>query len=181
YRFLEYSQTDQLAAACDLYENAVSLGVMSKSYGLPGLRIGWLSTKNRGIYNKMAAFKDYTSICNSAPSEFIALQALKHRENIVRRNLNIINQNLSILDSFFVSYGEYFSWNRPKAGPIAFPRINLKTGAEEFCIDLLNKKGVLLLPGNNYDFGDRSFRIGFGRKNMPLCIDKLKEYIKESL
>ncbi len=67
YRFLEQRAEDTLPAACDLYENAVSLGVMSKTYGLAGLRIGWVATRNQDIHAAMAAFKYYTSICNSGP------------------------------------------------------------------------------------------------------------------
>ncbi|AEF93855.1 Aspartate transaminase [Desulfotomaculum nigrificans CO-1-SRB] len=182
YRFLEYSEADRLDAACDLYENAVSLGVMSKTYGLPGLRIGWIATKNRTVYQKMAAFKDYTSICNSAPSEFLATLALQHWNKLAQRNLAIIKQNLALLDQFFTRYANLFSWQRPKAGPIAFPSIKWEGHVEDFCIDLVNSQGVLLLPGNYYDCGrNKNFRVGFGRQNMPDCLAKLEEYIKEKL
>jgi aspartate/methionine/tyrosine aminotransferase len=85
YRGLEYDPADRLPAACDLYENAVSLGVLSKTYGLPGLRIGWIATHNRDLYERMAAFKDYLSICNSAPSEFLAIVATRHAEALAAR------------------------------------------------------------------------------------------------
>ncbi|MEW6696223.1 MAG: aminotransferase class I/II-fold pyridoxal phosphate-dependent enzyme [Bacillota bacterium] len=179
YRCLEYDEADRLEAACDLYENAVSLGVMSKTYGLAGLRIGWVATKNSGIFHKMASFKDYTSICNSAPSEFLAALALKHHQQLAQRNLTIIKDNLSELDLFFAKYPELFDWRRPKAGPIAFPSIKWGDPVENFCTDVVNSKGVLLLPGNYYDFGNRNFRIGFGRKNMPACVEKLDEYLRE--
>jgi len=181
YRFLEYDEQDAVGAACDAYDNAVSLGVMSKSYGLAGLRIGWIATKNNEIYKKMAAFKDYTSICNSAPSEFLATIALKHRHRLVQRNLNIIKENLALWDRFFSDYAHLFSWPKPKAGPIAFPSIKWNQDVEDFCIDLINSKGVLLLPGNYYDFGNKNFRIGYGRKNMPEGLEKLSEYIKERI
>lgn len=181
YRLLEYDETDRLDAACDIYENAISLGVMSKTYGLAGLRIGWIATKNKDIYKKIASFKDYTSICNSAPSELLALIALKHQKEIVQRNLTIIKENLILLDSFFNKYQNLFSWNKPKAGPIAFPGIKGVQNVEKFCTDLINSKGVLLLPGNYYDKNNNNVRIGFGRKNMPQCLEKLEEYIKERL
>ena len=72
YRESEYNLADRLPAAVDYGAHAVSLGVTSKTYGLAGLRIGWLATKNRDLYNKIASLKDYTTICNSAPSEFLA-------------------------------------------------------------------------------------------------------------
>ncbi len=179
YRGLEYDVTDQLTAACDIYENAVSLGVMSKTYGLAGLRIGWIVTRNQEIYQKMASFKDYTSICNSAPSELLATIALRNHQKLALRNLEIIKNNLQLLDHFFTKYKHWFNWQKPKAGPIAFPSIKGDRNAEDFCHDLVTSKGVLLLPGNYYDFGHRNFRIGFGRKNLPQCLAGLEQYICE--
>ena len=101
YRFLEYKEADRLPAFCELNERAVSLGVMSKSFGLAGLRIGWVITRNKNIYKEMALFKDYTTICNSAPSEYLATVALRNREPILTRNLGIIRNNLKSLNVFF--------------------------------------------------------------------------------
>ena len=70
YRESEYRTEDRLPAACDLGSHTVSLGVMSKTYGLPGLRIGWIASQNEEIYKRMAVLKDYTTICNSAPLNF---------------------------------------------------------------------------------------------------------------
>lgn len=172
YRHLEYDAGGRREAACDLYENAVSLGVMSKTYGLAGLRIGWIATRNRDIYGRVAAFKDYTSICNSGPSEFLAALALNHRDRLVERNLGIIRDNLGVLDRFFAEHSDLFSWPRPKAGPIAFPSLKRGASADEFCADLVASKGVLLLPASCYDFGDRHFRIGYGRRSMPEGVEK---------
>jgi aspartate/methionine/tyrosine aminotransferase len=176
YRELEYSTDDRLPAACDLSERAVSLGVMSKTYGLPGLRIGWVATRNAGINARMAALKDYTTICNSAPSELLAEIALRHRQGLIRRNLAIITANLKILDDFFGRYASTFAWVRPKAGPIAF--VHLKDGAvESFCHELVRRKGVLLLPGNLYGHHGNHFRIGFGRQDMPAALEALEPFI----
>jgi aspartate/methionine/tyrosine aminotransferase len=181
YRGLEYNEEDRLPAACDVYEHAVSLGVMSKTYGLAGLRIGWIATQDQDIYRNMAAFKDYTSICNSAPSEFLATLALRSKEKLVQRNREIVFNNLHLLNQFFFTYQHLFTLIAPKAGPIAFPRLKIEKDSEEFCLDLVAQKGVLLLPGNYYDFGDKYFRIGFGRKNLTEGLEKFEEYIRENL
>ncbi|HBX23226.1 MAG TPA: aminotransferase class V-fold PLP-dependent enzyme [Desulfotomaculum sp.] len=181
YRHLEYDAKDRLEAACDGYENAVSLGVMSKTYGLPGLRIGWIATRNAAVYKKMASFKDYTTICNSAPAEFLATTALKHRKKLAGRNLGIIRDNLVLLDEFFASHAELFYWPRPKAGPIAFPGLRWGGDAESFCRDLVREKGVLLLPSACYEFGHRHLRLGFGRRSMADGLEKLAEYVEEKL
>ncbi|MEO0867568.1 MAG: aminotransferase class I/II-fold pyridoxal phosphate-dependent enzyme, partial [Cyanobacteria bacterium J06642_11] len=178
YRCLEYCDDDTLPAACDLYENAVSLGVMSKTYGLAGLRIGWIATRNQSIYQAMAEFKDFTSICNSAPSEFLSMVALRQRDQIIQRNRAIIAANIEICDRFFAKYAERFSWTAPKGGSTAFPRLKQAEDVEEFCINLVYKTGVLLLPSTYFDYGNQHFRMGLGRKNLPECINKLDEYLQ---
>ncbi len=181
YRFLEYSPLSRLPSACDLYEKAVSLGVMSKSFGLAGLRIGWIATKDQELLKNLAAFKDYTTICNSSVSEFLATIAIENSEKLVNRNLNIIRSNLTILDGFFREYNQQFDWIRPLAGPIAFPRIKLDHSIDEFCKDLVKQNGVLLLPGTAFDYGDKHFRIGFGRKNFPEALNALNRFINDLL
>ena len=176
YRGLELEPSHRLPAFADINDRAVSLGVMSKTYGLAGLRIGWIGTRNREILNALAAFKDYTTICNSAPSEFLAKLALRHAEIIARRNLQIIRSNLERLDLFFSAHEDLFVWDRPKAGSIAFPRL-LRGQADEFCAGLVEKTGVLLLPGTLYGSGYNSFRIGFGRRNLPEAVDRFEEYL----
>ena len=94
--------------------------------------------------------------------------------------MRIIKNNLKLLDSFFQKYFNLFEWVKPKAGSIGFVKIKFQGGAEFFCIDLVKKKGVLLLPSTMYDFDDTHFRIGFGRKNMPEVLKKLEEYITEN-
>ncbi|HHY39084.1 MAG TPA: aminotransferase class I/II-fold pyridoxal phosphate-dependent enzyme [Clostridia bacterium] len=177
YRLLEYDPADRLPPAADLYENAVSICVLSKSYGLAGLRIGWTATRNAGLFKSMASMRDYTTICNSAPSEFLAKVALRNADTLLGRNLSIVRHNLCILDEFFAKHSHLFDWLKPKAGPIAFPRIRWGTDVEDFCIDLVEKKGVLLLPGKYYDYPGGHFRIGFGRKNMPESLERLAEYL----
>ncbi len=180
YRYSEHDPQDRLPAACDLYENAVSLGVMSKTFGLAGLRIGWLATRNRAVFERVAAYKDYLSICNSAPSEFLATLALRHKDRLIERNLDIIKANLGLLDIFFKRHQDVFNWQAPRAGSIAFP--SLKTGQpiEEFCVELLERQGVLLLPGSYFEAGDRNFRLGFGRRNMPQGLEKMAEFLTDS-
>ena len=166
YRGLEYDPAERLPAACDAYERAVSLGVLSKTYGLPGLRIGWIATRDDEILGRMAAFKDYLTICNAAPSEFLARIALKHHEAIAARNRAIVRDNLALLDGFFERRAERFAWIRPRAGAIAFP-VHRPGAIEALCHDLAARAEVLLLPGTVYDAGDRHFRLGFGRRDLP--------------
>ncbi|NIR60677.1 MAG: aminotransferase class I/II-fold pyridoxal phosphate-dependent enzyme, partial [Gammaproteobacteria bacterium] len=169
---------DRLPAACDLDERAVSLGVLSKTYGLPGLRIGWVATRNRAVLDAMAAFKDYTTICNGAPSEFLASLALRRRERLVRRNLEIIATNLVLLREIIDGHAERFEWTPPRAGSVAYPALR-EGGSERFCLDLLERTGVLLLPGRYFDErDDRHFRIGLGRAGLGVGLKRLDAYLR---
>jgi aspartate/methionine/tyrosine aminotransferase len=176
YRESEYDPSSKLPAACDLGEYAISLGVTSKTYGLAGLRIGWVATKNKKIYEKMASLKDYTTICNSAPSEFLAEVAMRNRQKLIDRNLGIIRQNLLVIDDLFARRADLFSWVRPQAGSMAFPRY-LSGNVDKFCDELVKKAGVLLLPGSMYDDSRNHFRLGLGRKNLPQAVERLEEFL----
>ncbi len=175
YRFLEYQPKDRLISASDTYERAVSLFGMSKTFALAGLRIGWIVTRDKALFKKMMEFKDYTTICSSAPSEVLALMALRSKEKIVERNLNFISENLQILDDF-LSKSQKFSWVKPKAGTIGFVKLHEDIKVEDFCLDLVESKGVMLLPATEYGYEGNNFRVGFGRKNMIQALERLEEF-----
>jgi len=178
YRFLEYDAGDRLPAACEIYEDGVSLGVMSKAFGLAGLRLGWVACRNREILRALAEFKDYTTICTAAPSEFLSRLALRHRREILKRNLEIIGRNLEHLDDFFAERGHLFSWPRPRAGPVAFPAVRFASDCGEFCAGLLRERGVLLLPGGVFDAGRQHFRVGFGRRDFSRGLEAIAAHMQ---
>jgi len=178
YRESEFDESTRLPAACDMGEHAVSLGVTSKTYGLAGLRIGWVATKNKKIYDSMASLKDYTTICNSAPSEFLAEVAMRNRQKLIDRNLEIITTNLTIRDDFFTRHADLFSWVRPQAGSMGFPKL-LQGEIEDFCDKVVHEVGVLLLPGTMYDDAGNHFRVGLGRKNLTQAVEQLSGYLDE--
>lgn len=176
YRFLE-READELPPACELYERAVSLGGLSKAFGLPGLRMGWLATREVELMEAMASFKDYTTICSSAPGEVLATMALRARVTILERNRSIIAGNLDALDEFFERHNGLFYWNRPAAGPVAFPRLLTESDADALCEEVLAETGVLLLPGTVFDFGGRHVRVGFGRRDLPRALEALDGFL----
>ena len=176
YRELEHDSAARLEAACDCYERAVSLGSISKTYGLPGLRIGWLACRDPEIRQALVTLKDYTTICASAPSELLVALALRHRERLVARNLEIVARNLPLLDEFFARHADVFAWVRPTAGPIGFPVVRGVADVDALC-EALAKAGVLLLPGSVYD-EPRHVRVGFGRADVPEALELLEELLK---
>jgi aspartate/methionine/tyrosine aminotransferase len=180
YRFLEYDAGDRLPAACELYEDGISLGVMSKAFGLAGLRLGWVACRNPDVLRAMAEFKDYTTICTAAPSEFLATLALRQRRRILERNLEIIGGNLDLLNDFMAGHERFFAWQPPKAGPIAFPAVRFAAGSDDFCSRLLSDQGVLLLPGRVFGAAPEHFRIGFGRRDFRQGLEKISAFMKKS-
>jgi aspartate/methionine/tyrosine aminotransferase len=176
YRFLEFDPADRLPAGADALATGVSIGVMSKSFAMAGLRIGWVATRDRALLERLAAFKDYTTICSSAPSEVLALIALRARDRVLARNRAIIDANLPLLDAFFARTGGTFEWVRPRGGSIGFPRLAAEMPIDRFAEDLVRETGVLILPGTVFEETGNRFRIGFGRTNLPTALDRLETY-----
>ncbi|WP_405387458.1 aminotransferase class I/II-fold pyridoxal phosphate-dependent enzyme [Streptomyces sp. NBC_01102] len=177
YRHLEFDPAATLPAACDLDERAVSVGVMSKAYGLAGLRVGWLATRNQALSEATRAIKDYTSVCASAPSEVLSLIALRARHHLVARSKRIIMDNLACMESFVRRRSDAFAWEPPRAGMLGFPRLLLPIPVEEFVRDLAREQSVLLLPDSVFDMADNRFRVGLGRTSLPLALDRIDEFI----
>jgi len=168
YRGIELNEADTMPQIADVYEKGFSLNVLSKSYGLPGLRIGWLASQDRDALQKIERYKHYLSICNSGPSERLAIIAIKNRDKIHYRNRGIIRENIKALDAFFADFAALFEWQRPSGGCVAFPKYIGEDGVEQFCKSLTEESGVLLLPSSIYhselmSTPTENFRIGFGR------------------
>jgi aspartate/methionine/tyrosine aminotransferase len=182
YRGLEFDPADRLPTGADALPSGVSLGVMSKAYALAGLRIGWLATRDRELLRRLAGFKDYTTICSSAPSEILAIIALRARDRVLDRSRAIIAANLERVDAFFDDWADRFSWVRPRAGSIGFPRLTVPgIWIDDWAAGLVEETGVLLLPGSQFGFPGNHFRLGFGRSDLPEAIDRLEGYAEKTL
>jgi aspartate/methionine/tyrosine aminotransferase len=182
YRGLEFDDVDRLPAGADALPRGISLGVMSKSYALAGLRIGWLATKDRDLLARVAAFKDYTTICSSAPSEILAIVALRARERVLARSRGIVAANLELLDAFFEDWADRFTWVRPRGGSIGYPRLTVPgVRIDDWAAELVETEGVLLVPGSRFGDAGNHFRIGFGRTDLPVALDRLEAFARRTL
>ncbi len=179
YRGVEHDPLDRLPGACDVYEHAISLGTVSKAYGLPGLRIGWLAGRDAALLARIRDLKLYTSICSSAPSELLVALALRHGERLIARNRALLLENLALLDGFFARNAERFEWVRPTAAPIGFARMAGELDVTAWCERTAEQAGVLLLPGSVYG-EPRHVRFGFGRANMSLALERLEGHLERS-
>jgi aspartate/methionine/tyrosine aminotransferase len=178
YRWSEYDPSDRLPAAADCYDKAISLGVMSKSFALAGLRIGWLASPDHDFLDAAKTYKDYTSLCNSAPSEIVALIALRAKQCVIQRSVSMIRRNLALVDRFMAEHADTFEWIRPRAGSVAFPKLLGKQPIEQFALELAQREGVLVLPGSVYDYPGNHFRLGLGRRNAPEALARLDTFVR---
>jgi aspartate/methionine/tyrosine aminotransferase len=182
YRGIEGDPDRTLTQAADLSETAVSLNVASKSYGLPGLRIGWLACRDRGVLESLEKRKHYTSICNAAPAEFLAAIALRNRESIWGRNRGIVAANRVLFEDFFGGWADLFDFEPPTGGCVCFPRY--KGGdVEDFCRRLLEQEGVLVLPASIYrseiaETPVDHFRVGLGRLGLEAGLEAFDRFLR---
>jgi aspartate/methionine/tyrosine aminotransferase len=180
YRLLEHDPELRFPAVCDVYEKGVSLSGLSKSFGLPGLRLGWLATRDRTLLERCSGWKDYTTICASAPSEILGIMALRSRDDILTRNRRILARNLEVARSFFREYGGVFRWIEPEGGPVAFPEWIGRGSVEDFCGRVLDDSAVLLAHGALFEHPGGHFRIGMGRSNFQDALGRLGDFVKSS-
>jgi aspartate/methionine/tyrosine aminotransferase len=182
YRGLEVAPADRLPTGADSAARGLSLGVMSKSFAMAGLRVGWLATHDADLLARVARFKDYTTICSSAPSEILAIIALRARDRVLARSRAIVAKNLERLDGFFDDWADRFEWVRPRAGSIGYPRLTVPgVRIDDWAADLLEAEGVLLLPGSQFGHPGNHFRIGFGRTNMPEALSRMEAFAARTL
>lgn len=177
YRGLELDGRPSLPSAAGLYERAIILSGLSKVYGLPGLRSGWLVVAGEEVRRQLINWKFYTSICPPAPSEFLALAALAVREKLVARNLALVEKHVDLAAEFFTRHHDFFQWRRPLAGSVSLAELAVPS-ALDYCHRLAREAGILLLPGSCLGAGERMVRFGFGRASFPKDLAAYEQAIK---
>ena len=176
YRGSEHESADRLPHLADHYDKGISLNCLSKNCGLAGLRTGWIATKDRDVYNRLASFKDYLTICNCAPGEYLAGIAVRNMPQIFEKQRVRLVSNLNLLAEFFARHTDLFSWQRPRAGTVTFPRY-LGGSALEFCDRLVAESGIMLIPGTYFDMPGEYLRFGYGRASFAEALARLEEYL----
>lgn len=177
YRFLHHNEDDVIPSVCDLYENAISLWGCAKTFGLAGLRLGWLTSKNSEILSKVENFKDYLSICSSATSEILATIALNNLDSFLQPNLNKIKSNISIFEDFVNRNSNVVSYYKPNSGSTTFAKLNLPIPTLQFTEQLVKDTGIMMLPSETFEYGTSHVRIGFGRQNFKDVLLIFEDYI----
>lgn len=156
-----FDESIDVPAIVDLYEKGISTNSLSKTFSVPGVRVGWIVASDE-ITEEFRKNRDYTMICDGVLDDLIATFVLKHKEIVLKRNQLIVHENLDIVRQW-LNNEPRVSLIEPKYVSTSFIKLDIPIPVEQFCIDLLNEEGVLLVPGNR--FGKEGFaRLGYCAK-----------------
>lgn len=154
---------ESLPSVVDVVENAVSIGDMTKPWGLGGLRVGWVASRRHDLLNLLSSARDYSTMCSSAPGSFLAELALRHSQQIIAPRLEAARANRDRLTEAITRSQGILSWSRPEAGYTAFVQLPEYLSTAAICRRLAQEQRLLLLPGEVYGNAyERFVRIGFG-------------------
>jgi aspartate/methionine/tyrosine aminotransferase len=183
FRGLEHSAKYRLPAVADIYEKGMSVGVISKGFGIPGIRVGWLVCKNKNFLKKINDVKAYLSVCNSQIDEQLASVILQYREKLVERNLKIILKNKEMLAKLSSILGNPIEVIQPNTGCCLFALIKTQqtreytactSVSEDMVKQLAEQTNFLLYPSALFETDVQGLRIGFGNKNFADFVQKVK-------
>ena len=179
YRLLEIEPGTTLPPACALSGRAISLSGLSKSFGLPGLRLGWLACRDREVLQRIAVLKDYTTICAPAPSEVLAMIALRNVPRIHQRQIELARSNLLELEDFLARWRSRFEWHRPRGGSVCFPRYLGPESTTGLAAAAVERAGIMLVPSEVFGWGERHLRIGYGRADFGRALGELDGFLDQ--
>ncbi|MGD9713663.1 MAG: aminotransferase class I/II-fold pyridoxal phosphate-dependent enzyme [Thermomicrobiales bacterium] len=163
YRWLDLPGGSPLAPPMrDLGPRAISVGTVSKPFGLPGLRIGWIAATEE-IVQACWSTRDYTSLSPAGLSDYLATIALRNKEALIARNHQIMHENLVTADRWFAENADLATWNRPRGGLLALVRYAAPDSSAEVADLLARDYSVMLAPGSAFGY-ESHLRIGIGQK-----------------
>ena len=176
YFGLVHSGTQPVPSAAELTKNSIVLSGLSKTFGLPGLRCGWLIVQDEALRDNIMNWKFYTSICPPVPTEYLAIAALKERKTLCDRNITRIEQNLELADAFFARWPELFTWRRPMAGSTALVGYNVPS-VRAVSEKLAKEEGILIQPADMLGSDDQHMRIGLGRDSFADVLARFEDWL----
>ena len=162
YRGLPLDGETEAPSLADLSARALVLNSVSKTLGLPGLRVGWLATRDAATLDAIRAFRMHQNSYLGAPTEFLAALALRHADAILAENRALARENRAALAAFIGRNADLFSWTPPRAGVVAFPRWLGGGTTRALSERLLREHGLLLASSDHFAGGERHVRVGFG-------------------
>lgn len=153
----------KLPVAASLGYHVVSVSSMSKSFGIPGIRLGWIITKNKKLQETFLAAKEQINISGSVVDEWIAEQVLSRRVEALTKTTEEMRVRLEMVETW-VNQEELLEWVKPTGGVVCFPRMKREPvgGLESFYERLLKKHHTYVGPGHWFELPDTYFRLGYG-------------------
>jgi len=181
YRDIPLGNKNTIAAS--LSENIISVSSLSKAYGLPGIRIGWIVCKNKILMEKFLAAKEQIQICNSVIDEEIAHQFLQQKQKFIIPIANHLQSQFAILKTWLQNQPN-ISYVLPQGGCVCFPKLNEKINAEKFYEILNAKYGTYVGNGHWFEMDKHYMRVGFGwcsQNELEVGLEAINKTISELL
>ncbi len=160
------------------YDRTIVVSVLSKSFGLAGVRIGWAVTKNKTLLKQLLAVKAQASICTSVVDEKLAELALENHDKITSSNNAIIKSNITLFQQFIDTHHQYFSWHAPQAGLLTLVKCHTQLPMLKWAEQLAEQTGIFIYPACLFGLEGSYFRLGLGGKNLPVILELLQEFVK---
>lgn len=179
YRFLCLDPAYSTESFADLYENAVALGGFSKTFASPGLRLGWIAAKNPVLMQRLLAYRHFTSTCVNLLSQLAAAELLDKAESVIQRNNALIRRNYRLFQEFIEEHCQLFACVPPKGATMAYVRLRNGQTSMDFCMEILEHTGVLIVPSSVLEASDEYIRVGMGRENFPECLRLVDDYLRQ--
>jgi len=176
YFGLVHSGTAAIPSMADVCDHAVVLSGLSKTHGLPGLRCGWLVIPDAALRDEALNWKFYTSICPPVPTEYLARAALRAAGQLKRRNIQRIERNLDIAESFFSRWPGRFGWRRPLAGSTALVGFDVPS-VSALSEQLAREEGLLIQSAAMLGGDDQHMRMGFGRDGFEAALGRFEDWL----
>ena len=170
----------ELPPISDLYSKGISLWGTSKSFGLAGLRTGWLVCNDLDLIHRVISYKDYLSICSSAPSEILSIIALNHIDDFLQPNIDKIQNNIKLFGEFTQTQDIISSFIPPKSGSTAFVELNINCSSLEFSNNLVKNAGIMTIPAEMFDHPGKFIRVGFGRESLEEILPVMENFLEQN-
>ena len=150
---------------------------------MAGLRIGWLASHDRDLLARVRGVQGlHDDLLVRRRRRSSRSSGCVPRDRVLDRSRGIVAANLELVDAFFEDWADRFTWVRPRAGSIGFPRLTVPGVAiDDWAAELVEAEGVLLLPGSQFGFPGNHFRLGFGRTDLPVALERLEAFAGRTL
>jgi aspartate/methionine/tyrosine aminotransferase len=172
-------RSDHPPSAWDGQDNLITIGSMSKSYALPGLRVGWM-VANPELVVKARQFRKYTSLNPGSRDQQWALAALEHRAAVLERTWKLTEDGAELATRWIADHPEDFELTAPPAGGLFFPRLLRDVPTLDFCAQLVHDTGVLLAPGSVCYDSEGFLRLGVATPQLAAGLDRLDGWLEQT-